>query len=375
MTEPARRFSLRPASLKDLPQINRLLQLVWFAPRSAEGFDWLCRRNPGQSGLPAGWVLEKADGHVGAFLGNFVQHAWHRGEAHLIASGHSFVAAPGQGGRALGLLRTFMRQPEPAILTGLNANAVSGRLYQAMRLSSYPDTGALKLSWVTNPLVAAFGALSWRAHGLAGQRFIRRVPDQPRPQPQVDSILENLNGNIRRIAAPMRDPHLSDFDAALRNGSRLFTERSPVALHWRLSDPDATVPPVLLAYPSTGAIRGLGLFQFNEPSEAEPPYLDVIDLVTPDAEDSEAAQGLVQAGLELAKRTGMARLRLSMVTPALIRLLGPFGERARKTSGETPHAFYKAKAGLPGPIDTLWQPVPYDGDKGPSLRAMPVRPA
>jgi|JI10StandDraft_1071094.scaffolds.fasta_scaffold187865_3 hypothetical protein len=366
------RYTIRPVAPEDLTHINALLSQVWFPRRSADGFDWLMARNPGQSGLPPGWVASDETG-VQAFLGNFVQRAWRLGEAHLIAAGHSFVARPGRGGLAFGLIRRFLRQPEPLILSGLNSNPVSAELYQAMRLATYADTGSLRLSWVTNAGAVLAGAASWRLHAVTGHRHARRLADIRRPAPGVERILKAHGGDVRRIIDPNGDTRLAAFDLSLRRGARLFTERSPEALAWRLADPESDTPPVLVAYPAEGAIRGLALLQFNKPSEAEPPYLDVTDLVTLDPQDSEAAQALLRAGLALAKRGGAARLRLQMVSRDTLRLIGPLAAAARRSVSAAPHAFYKANPGAPLPVEAYWQPLPYDSDNGPSLRAMPIR--
>lgn len=364
---------IRPVEPRDLAQINTLLDRVWFPRKSAAGFDWLLRQNPGQSGLPAGWVVQNGFGHVSAFLGNFVQKAWRAGNLDLIASGHSFVAAPDQGGRALSLLRTFLRQDAPILLSGMNANPISARIYTTMKLAVYPETGSLKLSWITNPALVALGALSWRAHELAGGQQMRRIPDIPRPAPDIDAILSRHAAAVQRITSPATHTGLAAFDAQLRAGPRLFTERSPEALAWRLADPDQVVPPIILAFPQSGPIRGLALFQYNKPSEAEPPYLDIIDLVTLNPEDGAAAQALVRAGLALARHGGAARLRLAMVTQPLLKQLGPLADSARQSKSEAPHAFYKANPNMPAPVSETWQPLPYDGDNGPSLRPLPIR--
>lgn len=365
--------AIRTVEARDLAPINALLDRVWFPQKTAAGFDWLIRQNPGQSGFPAGWVVQDGSGHVSAFLGNFVQKAWRQGTPYLIASGHSFVSAPDQGGRALSLLRTFLRQDAPVLLSGMNANPVRARIYTAMKLAVYPETGALKLSWITNPSLVALGSVSWRVHELAGGQHMRRIPDIPRSAPGVDVILSRHAAGVQRIAAPATHAGLAAFDAQLRTGPRLFTERSPEALAWRLADPDQRVPPILLAYPQSGPIRGLALFQFNKPSEAEPPYLDAVDLVTLEPDDGDAVQALMRAGLALARHGGAARLRLAMVAPTLLRQLGPLAQSARQSQSDAPHAFYKASAGMPAPVGEVWQPSPYDGDNGPSLRPLPIR--
>jgi hypothetical protein len=372
MTSP-NRIDVRPMVPEDFPAIDRLMERVWFARRSAEGFDWLCHRNPGQAGCVTGWVAEDRDGFVRAFLGNFVQRGWQRGQENLIASGYNFVSDADQGGRAVNVLRACLKQESIALVHTLTANPFSGRLHTAMRLTPYPETGTLKLDWMTRPLVAVAGALSWRAHGLLKQKYIRRFPDIPRRAPDVNAWLAEAGGDVVRIEHPERDVRLAAFDAELRKGERLFAERSPAALQWRLNDPDDPVPPVLAAYPSTGAIRGLAMFQFNKPSEGEPPYLDVIDLVSLDPEDSTAIQALIKTGMMLAARSGAARLRLAMVPPGLLKLLGPFADRGRKTVSQYSHAFYKPKATTFDCTLETWQPLPFDGDNGPCLRAWRVR--
>lgn len=362
-------FGLRPVrsvAPRDREGINALLRGAGLTERSRRGFNWLVRDNPGQGDIPAGWIAETRDGEICAFIGNFVQRAWLNGGSCLVASGHSFVAAKGQPSRALRLLRHFVNQDGAALLNGLNADPASARIYEVLGYPAYPETGNLKLSWP----VAGDGAAAGRVPAFLS----RLLPERSRPWPAVGDAIAVSGQDTGQIVVPRGNERLAAFDAALRQEPRLFAERSPEALSWRLSDPDASVPPVLIAFPSSGAIRGLALFQFTKPLRAEAARLDIIDLVTLDPKDRAAAQALLQTGLALAREGGAARMQLGLVTPPLLALIGPMIDLAEKQVSETPHAFYRFNVDMPEPLSRYWQPLPYDADHGLGLRAMPVHP-
>lgn len=364
---------VRPAEAGDRDAINSLLQAAGFPKRSRRGFDWLLRDNPGQGEVPGGWVAEDNNDTVCAFLGNFVQRAWLNGRPCLTSSAHSFVTARGQPSRALRLLRHFVNQDGAVLLNGLNASPDSAWIYEVLGYPSYPDTGNLRLSWVTDAAAVTRLAHRLRSRLPVLDALAPYIPEPRRRWPAVGDAIAASGEDTGQIVVPIGNARLAAFDAELRSGPRLFTERSPEALHWRVSDPDARVPPVLVAHPAEGPIRGLALFQFNKPSRIEPPCLDVIDLVTLDPKDRAAVQALLQTGLHLAKEGGAARLRLNLVTPALLALIGPLNDSAEKEVGETPHAFYRFNVDMPEPLTRYWQPLPYDADHGLVLRPMPVR--
>jgi hypothetical protein len=357
---------IRPAEARDYDGINSLLQAAGLPKRSRRGFDWLLRDNPGQSGVPAGWVAEDGEGHIAAFLGNFVQRAWLNGRSCLTASAHSFVTARGQPGRALTLLRHFVNQDDAALLNGLNAGADSAWIYDILGYPPYPDTGSLRLSWATGPTAQAgnFPRLS---------TLTRLLPEPRYRWPAVGDAIAASGQDVSQIVVPLGNARLADFDSALRQGARLFAERSPETLYWRLTHPDAGVAPILISYPADGQIEGLALLQFNKPSRGEPPCLDIIDLVTLDPKHRSAVQALLQAGLSIAREGGAARMRLNLVTQPLLAMIGPMIDSADKHVGSSPHAYYRFNIDMPEPLARYWQPLPYDADHGLGLRAMPVR--
>lgn len=356
--------TLRPAGTGDHRGISALLKSAGLPLRSQRGIGWLFRDNPGQSDVPPGWVVEDRDGEITAFVGNFVQRAWLNGRACLTASAHSFASAEGEPDQTLRLLREFVNQEGAALLNGLNTPAESAWIYDVLGYPSYPDTGNLKLSW---PVSGASAPAAWL------KRLAPFLPERAMRLPAVGDAIAASGQDVSQIVVPLGNARLAAFDEALRGGARLFAERSPEVLHWRVTDPDAGVPPVLMAYPANGAIRGLALFQFNKPSRAGGPQLDIIDLVTLDPKDREAVQALLQTGLHLAREGGAARMRLGLVTPPLMGLIGPMLDSAQKDVGAAAHAYYRFNVDMPEPLARYWQPLPFDADHGVTLRAMPVR--
>lgn len=356
--------TLRPAGTRDYRGISALLKSAGLPLRSQRGIGWLFRDNPGQSDVPPGWVVEDKDGEITAFVGNFVQQAWLNGRACLTASAHSFASAEGERDRTLRLLREFVNQEGAALLNGLNTPPESAWIYDVLGYPSYPDTGNLKLSWTVE---GSARPAEWL------QKLAPFLPEPTRRWPAVGDAIAASGQDTSQIVVPLGNARLAAFDAALRSGARLFAERSPEVLHWRVTDPDAGVPPVLMAFPADGAIRGLALLQFNKPSRTSAAQLDIIDLVTLDPKDREAVQALLQTGLHLAREGGAARMRLGLVTPPLMGLIGPMLDSAQKDLGAAAHAYYRFNVDMPEPLARYWQPLPFDADHGVTLRAMPLR--
>lgn len=356
--------TLRPAETRDHRGISALLKSAGLPVRSQRGLGWLFRDNPGQTGAPPGWVVEDKQGELSAFVGNFVQRAWLNGRSCLTASAHSFVSAKGEPDRSLRLLREFVNQDGAALLNGLNTPAESAWIYDVLGYPSYPDTGNLKLSWTVE---GSARPAEWL------QKLTPFLPEPTRRWPAVGDAIAASGQGTSQIVVPLGNARLAEFDEALRSGARLFAERSPEALHWRVTDPDAGMPPVLIAFPAQGPIRGLALFQFNKPSRASAAQLDIIDLITLNPKDREAVQALLQTGLHIAREGGAARMRLGLVTPPLMGLIGPMLDSAQKDLGAAAHAFYRFNVEMPEPLARYWQPLPFDADHGLTLRAMPVR--
>lgn len=356
--------TLRPAETRDHRGINALLKSAGLPLRSRRGLDWLFRDNPGQSGVPAGWVVEDKQSGLTAYAGNFVQRAWLNGRSCLTASAHSFVSAKGEPDQTLRLLKEFVNQEGAALLNGLNTPADIAWIFDVLGYPSYPDTGNLKLSWAVE---RAGVQPAWV------RKITPFLPEPAQRWPAVGDAIAASGQDVSQIVVPLGNARLAAFDEALRAGARLFAERSPEALHWRVTDPDAGVPPVLIAFPAEGAIRGLALFQFSKPSRASAAQLDIIDLVTLDPKDRDAVQALLQTGLSLAREGGAARMQLGLVTPPLMGLIGPMLDRAEKDVGAAAHAFYRFNLEMAEPLTRYWQPLPFDADHGLTLRAMPVR--
>lgn len=350
---------VRPVETRDLDGINTLLATAGRLKRTRRGFDWLLRDNPGQNGAPAGWVVEDREGRIAAFIGNFVQRAWLSGRSCLTASSHSFIAAQGQPARALRLVRPFVNQDDAALLNGLMFDPVSARIFETLGYPSLPETGNLRIAW---PIGSS--TISDPLRSAARQVLAALLPEMRPPVPAVGDAIAASGEDLEQIVAPYASQRLADFDAELRSGPRLFAERSPEALQWRLSDPDAIIPPILLAYPTSGAVRGIALFRFRRPGRRSPLCLDVVDLVTLDPRDRAAATALLRGGLKIAEEGGALQMRLDLVTAPLLTLIGPLLDGAGKTASDSSHAFYRFNIDLPEPVTKHWQPLPFDVHPG-----------
>lgn len=361
-----RRF--RPS---DVSAVNRLHCNVWWPERSPEGWRWL-DDNPARRAIdaPAGWVMENADGGPAAFLGNFIQRFW-RGERPLYgATGFSVIVPPEHRGRSRDLIGTFVAQPGCFALYTLNANARSSPLYQRFGMVAWPPrTHGLKLSWIINPAACLYSrglrslvareprAARWLGEQLMPRRD-RRVPGAT-DWPDGVSTLDDLSD-----ASPY-----ASFWAALRDQGRLVADRSPAMLRWRLSDPDLTTRPLHLVRRLGGEITGHALALLGKGNSIEPPTLEIIDLEALDR-DRAAIPALVAALLQVAPALGAAKMRLQVVTEALLTDLGDLTRRARREGGWG-HCHVAFTSHVEGAGD--WRPTPFDGDYSFCIRPLPAR--
>ena len=240
----------------------------------------------------------------------------------------------------------------------------------------WPDaTHGLKLSWITDPLACAQGvalrALVARMPSLSsvlGERLMNprltRATGGPMPVfalPSSVAVLKDLADRSR----------YADFWTALRSEGRLLADRSPEMMRWRLSDPDLTTRPILLAYNRGHAITGYALAMLGKGNSIEPPFLDIVDLVSV-WDEPDAIPALVSALIDMAPSLGAAKVRLQTVSPRVLEQLGPLAQNARHEGGWG-HCHVRFSQDAPDPA--LWSPTPFDGDYGICLRPVPTTAA
>jgi hypothetical protein len=364
-------MAVRPMQPSDYEGVNRLYRSVGWPERSIAGWRWL-EENPAriETGAPVGWVIaDEADAPV-AVVGNLVQRFQAGPRSLHGATGFSIVVPPSRAGASRSLIRAVLKQPGLFAAYTFNANPKAAPLYKHFGLRPYPDeTHALKLSWRVDWVASLRGRLLRGLYARAraedahriGERLLNRRLDAPRPLrlPVTVQVLSDLSD---------RSPYAA-YWRALSAATPLLADRSPETMRWRLSDPDQTRAPILLACVREGAIRGVAMAMIAKTSIVEPPSLDVIDVTTLPGED-EAARLLVRTLIDNARGLGAAKVRLPMTSPGLLAQLGPLASRARKEGGWG-HCHARI---LDETLAAQWSPTPFDGDFSICLRPAPLRP-
>lgn len=361
-------MDLRPAQDADVVAINRLHRDVWWPERSVEGWFWV-QDQPGRRGLdnPWGWVLVDAGDRPIGFVGNLIQTLYIGQTTEPVATGFSIIVTPEARGSARRLIRAVLKQPGMVAAYTLNANRLSAGLYGRHGLRPWPDPGHdVKLLWDIDRSALLAGR-TWRwAVGRWPQAGLHRT----------ERLMNRRVGQTATLRLPAGIEAVTDlgdhsdyqaFWEMLRNQGAPVVDRSAAVMRWRHADPDRTLPPVTLAARRDGALVAVIQAQVNKGRSIEPPILDILDLSVL-AGHAEAARELVRCLIRNGSAMGVARVRMPVVGPALLRMLGPLAQVARRETGWSHgHAWFRDPE-----LATTWSPTPFDGDYGLCLRPVPM---
>lgn len=106
---------LLTASDKDLPEVSKLISLVFNRPCRADGVErlrWMLFANPdGQEQIAKGWILRSQNEIVG-FLANVVRRMSFLGKDHLVACTANYVVKPSYRFHGLKLAKAFFDQSQ-----------------------------------------------------------------------------------------------------------------------------------------------------------------------------------------------------------------------------------------------------------------------
>lgn len=365
--------TIRPMRMEDAGQIDALLDWAWFAPRSEAGWRWLCRtpRSREARAVPVAFVAEGSDGRVGGVFGLFAQDYVSRDGPSILGTGHTLIVHPRLRGASGGLIDAVLEEANLFGVTVLKGNARAAPIYARHGLKPCPDKRAdLTLVWPTDPLALL-------AERAARAALSRRGENAPRPAERFmrDRVfqtgLTRLGPNTVELFAGDLDQRIDDFWSALAVEGRLTARRDAAALRWRLSDPDRTRDPILLAWTQGGGIGALLLAQISKVNEIEQPTLEIIDLVALADCAETALPELVTGLVRNASRLGAARVRLAVVSEENDRLLGGLPGALRRRGHIHGHVRYSAGGEA---IARDWRLTPYDGEHGFCHRH-PPRPA
>ncbi|AQR60916.1 hypothetical protein BZG35_04055 [Brevundimonas sp. LM2] len=362
--------SVRTIEEDDHEALNALHRSVGWPQRSPAGWRWLWD-NPArlEAGAPAGWLLvDDDDGAPCGMTGNFVQR-FHRGTTVLHgASAFSVIVRPRARGQSRRLLDRFADQAALFARYVLNANSASSPIYGRHGMAAWPPrTHALKLSWRVDTLACARGRVLRQVHGLT-PALIDAARERLMNDRLVDPTRLSLPPGVAVVSDLGDRSRFGDFWTALKAEGRLIADRSPATLRWRLSDPDLTLRPVLLAFNAGKAITGFAMAMVAKGNAIEPPVLEILDLIALE-DDQRAIPALMEALMTNARALGAAKVRIQMVNDDLVRRLGPLAASARREGGWG-HGHARFEPGTTG-LET-WAPTPFDGDYGLCLRPVPT---
>lgn len=362
-------MSIRAVTEADYPAIQALHKGVGWPTRSLAGWRWL-GANPARQDIAAaaGWVVDGPDGQPAAHVGNLI-HRFDLGGRRLHgATGFSIIASPKVRGVAHRLIRTFLDQPEVFAAYTLNANPMSQPLYGRVGMKPWPEqTHALKLSWrIDWPALAAGRGLR-QLHRIAPNLVVR----------MGERLMNDRLGRVPRLRLPPGVTVLTRigegspydrFQQALGREGRLLVDRSPAMMTWRLADPDAITPPLLLAFRRGDVITGYAMAQMAKSNIIEVPVLEIIDLEAL-AWDDEAIPALMAALTAAARPLGAAKVRMQVVSPQMLKRLGDWAQSAAREGGWG-HCHVRFAEDAPSP--ELWSPTPFDADYAICLRPLPL---
>ena len=365
--------SIRPIRMEDAAEISALLDWAWFAPRSEAGWRWLCRtpRSREARAIPVGYVAEDSEGRVGGVFGLFVQdYASSRGDL-IGGTGHTLIVHPRLRGASRSLIDTALDNAGLFGVTVLNGNARAAPLYARHGFEPWPvERGDLTLAWITDPLAIL-------AERAARAGLDRRGPSAPRPAERFmrdrlfQTDLNHLGPRTRVMVLEDIDGRFDEFWDDLSGEGRLTARRDAASWRWRLSDPDRTRDPLLLAWMDGDAIGGLLLAQISKINEITAPSLEIIDVVALEPFARTALPELVTGVLRNASRLGVSRVRMEVVTEETERLLAPVAGMMRRRSHIHGHVRFGK---LGAEVASDWRLTPYDGEHGLCHRH-PPRPA
>lgn len=363
-------MSVRPADAQDHEAIDALHREVGWPTRSLAGREWL-DSNPAlcESGAPSGWLLQDDTGQVGGFVGNFVQYFWHGDRRVYGATGYSLIVSERMRGRCRGLIRAVLKQPGLFAAYTLNANPQAAVLYPLFGLKPWPPQAHdVKLSWIVDH------------RAMLQARALREAVERAAwvARPGHEWLMNSRLGNAPKLDGTDGVEILTDFSdgsdyaaywQALKGQGRLVADRSPAAMRWRLSDPDAVQPPLMLAFRRDGRITGCAMLIMNKGRAIEPPVLEIVDLTALD-EETGAIPELMRTILAEARGMGAAKVRAPVVSAELMQRMGAVVDVARREGGwGHGHAWISQDA----PPTDGWSPTAYDGDYSLCLRPAPIK--
>jgi hypothetical protein len=362
---------LREAIFSDFDAVAELKKRWGLAADSIENWDRLWRRNPAieQSGvLPSiGWVLE-ANGTIVGYLGNIPLQCRLGDKTLTAVAAHGFVVDAPYRAVGLSLASAFFRQKGVDLYLSTSAIEAVGKIAVAFKSAPVPQADydtvlfwVLKLYPFSQALMKKLNlgpALSWAGSIVASlavgaDRILRRRWPKSVPSPYtINDIAPNDIGNDFQDL----------WDSKLEEGSRLFGDRSPVALRWHFEIPGARGSARVICCRENEELVGYAVVRSDTDPKNGLQKSVIADLIARQ-DDPAIVRALLAAAHRYSKRAGSHVLEMQGFPSGIRGVCSEWNPYQRKY----PACPYYYKAADPLLHKTLldgaaWYACPFDGD-------------
>ncbi len=374
--------NIRYATLKDVGDINHLLDLAWFTQHSEAGWKWLFEDNPAQGEIPPGIVCIGKDGEINGFVGSCIKRFSRNGETLTAMTGHSLVAHPNHLSAGFRLMITLINQNVGFGTYTLNNNEIAARLYPRIskqtgydNIPFFGETARVSLQWITNPAMQIQAGLKRRYHIQRDFKTARNGVERFSTYTALPTDKIKLPKNTFLITDHhQHEAALSLFWARLSSNEGIYTYRDKATLDWVLSNPDAQTPPVFIAYDRGDGIEGWLIGIISKESEIAPPILSIIDLIALPESQNTILPELISAARKISSKMKLMKVHLPYVSQGTLKALENYITPSNIKTTDYAHAhgcFYP-----PYHVEEFeknWNQTPLDGDFSFCLRPMPLR--
>jgi len=362
---------LREARFSDFYAVAELKNRWGLAADSIENWERLWRRNPAieQNGVqpPIGWVLE-ANGAIVGYLGNIPLHCHYGNNTLTAVAAHGFVVDAPYRAVGLSLASAFFRQKGVDLYLSTSAIEAVGKIAVAFKsapvpqadydtvlfwvLQPYPFARALMKKLNLGPTLSRVGSII-ASVAIGIDRILRRR--WPKPAPSLYTISEIAPNDIE-------DNFQTIWDKKLKEGPRLFGDRSPVALRWHFDIPGDRGCARVICCRKNEELVGYAVVRSDTDPKNGLQKSVIADLIARQ-DDPAIVRALLAAAHGHAKQSGSHVLEMQGF-PADIRRVCAEGNPYQRKYPACPYYYKAADPVLHKALSdgAAWYACPYDGD-------------
>jgi hypothetical protein len=363
--------TLREVSLDDYEAIDALKRRWGLVSDSLENWKRLWNLNPAleqsYAKLPMGWVLE-AEGKIVGYLGN-IALLYRLGDRTLTAvTSSGFVVEPAYRAVSLSLIAAFYRQKSIDLFIATTAIESVGKIARAFGsdpipqaeyetvmfwvLRPYPFVKAVLKKLELNATLLRMGSLAGCVAVGADKLVRRRWPRGGSTGLRVTEVaISDIGDDFQALWAEK-----------LKDGTRLFAERSAAALRWHFDVPGDRGNAQALCCRENGQLVGYAVIRNNFNQRNGPQRSIIADMLVR-KDDPAIVRALFVAAYAHAKRSGSHTLELLGFPPNIREICSEWNPYLRKYPA-CPFFFKAADPELHRVLSApaVWYGSPFDGD-------------